>query len=178
MSSVLEDSRRKLPDPVSAVRRFAPTRLWQDADACSPTPFTVSKEKSTRLELRKTKMQRCTPNCLTVSHCLWVISLYPSFIKSVAWRTGTQTQNFTEVTNRLPKSSPFHNTEVDSLATSTCALSDWKGIPLVKRRDFELDAKGESTPNCAELEKRANSKAGNCPGNSAFINETERKSHV
>lgn len=46
---------------------------------------------------------------------------------------------------------------------------------LFQQKDFELDAKVDPTLSCVELEKRANSKADDYSGNSAFINYTGRK---
>lgn len=94
------------------------------------------------------------------------------FIKSVAKTTGKQTPNHTksprtpQVTTLTLKSIPWFTSPVPS---------GCKEAMLFQQKDFELDAKVDPTLSCVELEKRANSKADDYSGNSAFINYTGRK---
>lgn len=50
-----------------------------------------------------------------------------------------------------------------------------KKIPLVKQRDFELDARVESTPTFAALDKRTNSEVGNYSGSRPLLTQQGEK---
>ena len=86
--------------------------------------------------------------------------------------TGKQTPNHIksprtlQVTTVAPESIPRFTSPVPS---------GCKDATLFQQKDFELDAKVDPTLSCMELEKRANSKADDYSGNSAFINYTGRK---
>lgn len=87
-------------------------------------------------------------------------------------KTGTQTQNHTEMTkygNRLPKSFLSRNPEVNSLATPTVPLWWERNTPGLAQGLWGSCQRGINT-DCAELEKRASSEVGELLRESASIN--------